>query len=60
MGYKNIKNYIHGLQSCASSKPTCFFLANNSTNGIHDSRLLPLQYYNGMKVYVKKAWELSL
>ena len=25
MGYKSIKNYIHVLASCPSSKPTCFF-----------------------------------
>ena len=25
MGYNDIKNYIHGLKSYASSKPTCFF-----------------------------------
>ena len=25
MDYDDIKNYIHGLKSYASSKPTCFF-----------------------------------
>ena len=25
MVYNGIKNYIHGLKSYASSKPTCFF-----------------------------------